>query len=133
MLTSKHTDERSFPDGSGTVTIRKLSHYQLMMSEDATIDDALDKMRRVGDVKLPEADADTKARREAEAQKPENKYNRAKILEYGIVAWSYGEPLDEEHRRDLDEPSAAWLFDEILAFSIRAADEVKASANASPL
>lgn len=130
-LTSKITTTINHPTELGvTFAIRKLSHHQLMMAEDARFEAVATKARALGDIKLPEGDAVKAA---AEAAKPENKWHRLTVLKYGVTAWSYTtEPPSEELLADLDEETAAFLFGEIIAFSLRSADEGKASAGASP-
>lgn len=136
MLTSKITDTIEIPHEPGnTVTIRKLSHHQLMMSVDATVDDALGQMKKLGDVKLPEPDEETKRKRAEAVEDPRNKYHRHKILEYGITAWAgpnyEGDAVTQGTRDDLDETTALFLFDAIIAFSVRKPDDVKTFANGS--
>jgi hypothetical protein len=139
-LTSKITNTLAIPNEPGqTVTIRKLSHHQLMMALDSHEDVRIAKMTKFGEsVKyLPDiSNPDDKAKAEQEAAKPENRYDRLTVLRYGVVQWTYelppeqnGEPLGVA---ELDEETATWLFDEIIAFSVRSKDEGKASASGSP-
>ncbi len=116
-----------------TITIRKLSHHQLMMAQDTMQDRALERFGRVADVaqKLPQT-ADDRDRARELAENPENKYDRRTVLRAGITAWTYAEPPDEATIDDLDEDTAEWAFQEIMAFSVRSAAEGKVSASASP-
>lgn len=134
MLTSSLTKTIEIPNEPGqTITIRKLSHYQLMMAVDAMEDRSLSRFGKIADVaqRLPQS-ADERDRARAEAEKPENKYERATVLRAGITAWTYAEPVSETTIDDLDEETAAWAFGEIMALSVRSIDEKKASASVSP-
>jgi len=84
-----HTIQKTveLPDASASATIRKLSHYQLSIAEDRIFDVAAEKLKKIGDVKLPDKAADPGA--PVDIQKPENKYDRRTVLEYGIVNWTY--------------------------------------------
>lgn len=121
--TLKHPDEADV-----TITIRKLSHHQLMMAADARQDAVIEKFKRMGEsVKfLPDRDEAGVI-----AEQPDNKYDRLTVLRCGITAWSYA-PEVAAGVEELDEETAAWLFGEIIMFSIRSAEEGKASASASP-
>lgn len=134
MITTKVTRQIEHPHEAGvTFTIRKLSHHQLMMSEDERVNRAIDKAKRLGEsmAHLPDrANADQQER----AELPENKYNRSTVLQYGVTAWSYEEPLNEATVLELDEETAAWLFDEVMAFSLRSREEGEASgSNSAPI
>jgi hypothetical protein len=124
VLTSKITKTLTVPDETGSITIRKLSHHQLMQAIDAKRDAALAMMRKLEGVTLPQTDGTV------DADAPENKYDRMTVLRHGVTAWSYDIP-PEQGVEDLDEESAIWLFSEIIAFSVRSAADVKASANGS--
>ena len=130
-LTSQITKQIKLPDGTADVTIRKLSHYQLMSAVDKSFEETAAKFRTLEGITLPEGSAEERERQKAEAQRPRNKYNRAKVLEYGITSWTYP-TLDEETRNDLDEESALFIFDAVIALSIREDDEKKESASNSP-
>jgi hypothetical protein len=131
-LTSKISDEFELPDGTARITIRKLSHHQLMMAVDESFKDTAAKMKSLEGITLPASSDEERARQRAEAQQPRNKYNRAKILEYGITAWTYDVALTEDFRADLDEDSALYIFDRVIDLSIRTPDEKKESASISP-
>lgn len=129
-LTSKITKTLTHPDEPDvTITIRKLSHYQLMMATDDREDRTVDKFKRLGESAAHLPDKAT-AEQKAELEKPENKYHRLTVLQHGVTAWSYDDN-PKASVEDLDENTASWLFDEIIAFSIRSKDEGKASANGS--
>jgi len=132
-LTSRITQKLTVPNESESITIRKLSHAQLSLASDAKRDNALAMMKALDGVALPEGDAAAKSVAVAEAEKPENKYDRTSVLCSGITAWSYGVELNADNIADQDEDWAAWAFGEIIAFSVREAEEVKPSAGDSPL
>jgi len=144
-LTSQITKHLEIPDEPGQrVTIRKLSHHQLMMAHNAKISEAAEQMRLFQGLELPTPNEDApddtpeqriekaEARRKAkaEAELPASKYQRTAVLKYGLIDWTYQAAIDTGVE-ELDEDTAAWLFDEIISFSIRSADEKKASANGS--
>lgn len=127
-LTSKITKTLNIPGEDGqTVTIKKLSHHEVSMAKDARIDALAAKMRAFEGVTLPTPDAGA-----AKTIDPKEELDRMTVLRYGVTAWTY-DVAPSEGVVDLDEDTAAWLFDEIAAFSLRSADEGKASANDSPL
>jgi len=133
MLTRDLTRTLDIPDEPGQqITVRKLSHYQLAMAEDARLDRVLAKAARIGSVAMPQQSAEEREQARLDAEKPENRYDRATVLRYGITAWTYAEPLTPEATEELDEASAAWAFAEIMAFSLRSDAERKASAGGSP-
>lgn len=130
-LTSKLTKTLDVPHEAGTtITIRKMSHYMLMMAADAKVEDAAKKMRLFDGVTLPEPSDEQRAQ---QADDPTARYDRLVVLQHGITAWSYDPPFTPDGATDLDEDTAEWAFKEIIAFSVRSADEGKASAGASPL
>jgi len=133
VLTRNLTQTLDIPHEPGhQVTIRKLSHHHLTMAEDARLDRVLDRAGKLTGIPVPQQTAEEREAAKAEAEKPENRYDRVTVLRCGITSWTYSEPIDEEAVRDLDEQTAAWVFDAILAFSLRSADERKAFASDSP-
>lgn len=129
-LSSKFTKTLDLPHEPGTtITIRKLSHHHLMMAIDGRVDRAVDKAARLGETikHLPDRDPNAPADDDLA-----NKYDLLTVLRFGITGWSYPEPCDDEHKADLDEDTADFLFDEIIGFSVRGAAEGKASASDSP-
>jgi len=130
-FTSAITTTLKIPHEPGvTVTIRKLSHHQLMMAADAKTDRVTDKAARLGSTiaHLPDPKPEDRARQEAD---PSNKYDRMVVLKAGVTGWSYAEACDEGHLSDLDEETASWLFGELIGFSVRGQSEGEESAGAS--
>ena len=129
---SDATQDLNHPtEGGVRITIRKLAHYQLSAAQDARGDAAASKAKLLGETikYLPESSVEDRARMESD---PANKYDRRTVLRYGVVGWSYARPCDDEAKDDLDEETAAWLFDKIIAFSVRSTAEVLASGAGSP-
>lgn len=125
-LTSELTKTVPVPHEQGqSFTIRKLSHHHVSMARDRARDRALELMRQLGDIKLPEP-------KDAPPADPAAEYDRGTVLTHGITGWTYSAPCDETHIADLDEETADWAFREVLAFSVRTAAEGKASASDSP-
>jgi len=132
VITSKMTDTIEHPDEPGiSFTIRKLSHHQLAMAEDARIESVAKRAKAFSGIDLPEGDDEMKARAKAEAELPENKYDRTTVLRYGITEWTYSDELNEANVRELDESTAKWLFAVIVNFSTRSRDEGEASGSNS--
>lgn len=127
MRTNKITTTLDVPNEAGaTITIRRLSHHQLMMAIDRRQDAAIDKLNKIADPsKLPKGDNEA-------AEEPRQRYDRMAILRAGVVDWSYAEDVTDEALEDQDEAWASWAFDEIIAFSIRSAEEKKDSDSDSP-
>lgn len=129
MFTSRATKTIEIPGEPGvTVTIRKLSHHQLMMATDDNVDRVIDKFKKMGEsvAHLPDRGDDS------EAQLPTNKYNHATVLRCGVTGWSYPDECNEANILDQDEAWADFVFDEILALSLRSKDEGEASGSDSP-
>jgi hypothetical protein len=134
MLTSQITKTIEHPDEEGvTFTLRKLSHHHLMMAVDGAGKRAADKLLSLGDSAkfLPKPTQEDLDDDSAASENPEKKYDRETVLRYGVTAWSYEAPCDDENKRDLDEATAAWLFGAIIAHSLRSADEGEASGSDS--
>lgn len=145
MITSRITQTLDIPNEPGqTATVRKLSHHQLMIAEDTRTGAVIEKASKLSGVEFADPNKDApndtaeererkrlareEAKREAEA--PSNKYDRMTVLRYGVTAWTYPDGLPDGVE-ELDKPVAEWLFDEILAFSLRSAAEGKAFASGS--
>lgn len=122
MLTKDITTTVTHPTEQSAFTIRKLSHYQVGMARDRRIESLGRTMRALEGIKLPDAAPD------AEPPAQGSDLDRMTVLGAAVVAWPYGVAIDDDNIADLDEPTASWLFDEIIAFSFRPADVVKTSA-----
>lgn len=124
-LTNELRKRLDIPHEDGQwVTVRKLSHYQISMAEDARFAAITAKLKALDGIKLPDGDPNATV-------KAADKYDRLTVLRSGVTEWSYGVP-PAEGVAELDEDTAAWLFGEIIAFSIRSVAEGEASAVGSP-
>jgi len=111
-------------DAGESAIIRKLSHRKLA--------DASEKQQRQGIFFMKELGAELmQALRNEDASKLDriqktqeaslSNYDRDMILEKGIVSWTLTPPLDDANRveviGELDEPTAAFLAEQIFEFS----------------
>lgn len=129
-LTSKITRTIEIPDEPGVrVTIRQLSHYQLMMAIDNRQDHVIDKAKRLGEAMryIPEGGDSSLA------EESRNKYDHTAVLRAGVVGWSYDYELTDENLLEQDDAWSLCVFDAIIALSVRPAEERKNSDGVSPL
>ena len=139
MLTIGITKQVAIPHEKGEwIEIRKLSWKQLddarKMRQEAVFSTvramggevmaALPKTcRRCGEEKHDGACPSQAERAAAAASDPMNDYDRATLLHAGIVKWSYQEVLTEAAIDQLDEVTAAWAAEEILAYNTTPSEE----------
>lgn len=89
---------------------RKLSWRQMELANEIAMEDSLKRVKSLGGDML-------KALRESATQQnqPEGQqYDRAAVLQAGIVRWSYDAEVTNENIDLLDEETAVWAFGEIL-------------------
>lgn len=93
--------------------IKRLSWRQLEASAEAQTNALLSRMKSLGGdmVKAMRGLAGE------QEQKPGAKYDRGNVLNCGIVRWSYGEEVTPANIDALDEETAEWAFEEILALN----------------
>ncbi len=128
MLTSQLTKTIEIPNEPGvTVTIRKLSHGQMQEARVARQAALAPMISALGDFKLPD-NIEELQEAIAETKTPARQYDRATVLRRGVTAWSYDYPKSDENVDGQDEAWAEFVFDEIMAFSLRSAEEGEASA-----
>lgn len=108
--------------------IRQLSWRQREEASDVQTDKALRRMKNVGPELLREFQR--AGERPDPNADPANTYDRATVLQSGLVSWSYSEEPKPEEIDGLDEATADWLFREIIAFSGPPAEEERK--NVSP-
>lgn len=129
MLTNKLTKTIPVPHEDGvTVTIRKLSFGALDEARVVKRNDAAGIMKAFQGVALPsmsELQAAVVAEADGEdAPDPGAPYDRATVIKHGLTAWSLDDPVSAF--TELGDDTATWLFNEIIAFSIRSAEEGEA-------
>lgn len=95
------------------MTFRRLSWRQLEQASDKASESALTRIKAMGGDLLKAIQGAAGE----QAQDPAATYDRATILNMGIVAWSYDDPVTPENIDLLDEETAAWAFREILALN----------------
>lgn len=115
-IVSGQTKRLEIPHESGeSVVIRQLSWRQREEASDVQTDKALRRMKNVGPELLREFQK--AGERPAANADPANTYDRATVLQSGIVSWSYSDKPKSEEIDGLDEVTVDWLFREIIAFS----------------
>jgi len=123
-LTKGRTETVDFPHEPGeSATIRMLSWKQLEDAKDATVASAFKLFENLSPQAL---EAITNAPERPGREAAEAKYDRATLLEAGVVTWSYQDPVDAETIADLDDVTAELLEQEILALSRRTEAEGEA-------
>jgi len=55
--------------------------------------------------------------RDAGQRPPESQYDKAVLLKYGLVAWSYPEPCTDENKARLDAKTRDWAVRTIVAMN----------------
>ena len=112
MLTSRERRRLEIPHEPGEwIEIRLVSWEKLQQARQARLDGALDMARRVG-MSL-EGIQQTGERAEA---KDSDKYDRGTLLRSAVVAWSYDARVTPDNVADLDEQTAGWLVEQIVAY-----------------
>lgn len=92
--------------------IRRLSWRELDRASDAETETQLARIKAMG------GDVFAAIQRQAGEQKEKPKaasYDRAAVLRKGIVRWSYDEKVAPDNIDMLDEETAAWAVEQILA------------------
>ena len=111
MLVSNTTRRVEIPHEEGEwMEVKKLSWRQLEKASDIATDESFDRLKKMGGDII----AAFSKREAEEKQDPTTKYDRASILQMGIVKWSYDAEVKPENIDLLDEETAEWAFQEIL-------------------
>ena len=123
VFTSLVTEILPVPGAEGqSVTIRKLAPKHLEEARRASQMRALDDMKRTRDALPPEMLADMLAKAE-KAEKPTTApdplltHDRVSLMQHGVTAWSFAQPLSPDSFEDLDDDTADWLAGAILRLS----------------
>ena len=105
------------------IIIRQLSWRQREKASDAKTDSVLARVKSMGvDLMHELRGAEDRADVKKALADPAASYDRSLVLEFGIVDWSYKEKLPKAVD-DLDEITAVWAAEQILAFSSPASEE----------
>lgn len=99
--------------------IKKLSWRQLEATKDAQTNALLARMKSLGGDMVKALQGAV----EDQKQKPGTQHDRGGVLNCGIVAWSYDVPVTPANVDALDEETAAWAVEEILALNAPRTDE----------
>jgi DNA replication initiation complex subunit (GINS family) len=117
---TRRTLDVPFDDGQ-TVTIQKLSGRQLERARQEQQFASLEFVKRIGGAsfqrELQAARKDAPDADQVERVDPYRRYDRATVLQKGIVDWSYG-AITPEAIDDLSEQAADWLAHEILTLTL---------------
>lgn len=122
MLTSRSRMKLSIPNEPGQwVVIRRLSGCQLEEAEEARTAKVRQQLVALGkdaiDALSAFATPDGRAQVEAAAKDPANDYDWETVLRYGIVEWSYSDPVTAEDIADLDKATRDGAVHAILRHS----------------
>lgn len=137
MQTEGITERRDVPNEPGEwFEIRKLSWHELKQAREARSAAVMGTVRSMGGEVMAALPRRCKScgeekhagdcpppgdREDASAADPTNPYDQEVILYAGIASWSYQPALNKENRTKLingiDEPTADWLFREIVAYN----------------
>ena len=110
MIVKSITKQVDIPHEPGEwMLFRKLSWRQLDEASDLASDASFARIKRMGAEMI-------KALRSSAIPPPDNveSYDRAYVLNAGIVKWSYEDDVNKENIDGLDEATAAWAYAEIL-------------------
>jgi hypothetical protein len=100
-----------------TITFRQLNWVQLEEAERVRSASVLRNLREMGPEIMREMQGVQREAVEAAptvAQDPLATYDRATLLKYGIVGWSYPEPVSAATIADLDTQTADWAARQIV-------------------
>ena len=63
---------------------------------------------------------------------PAAAYDKDTLVQYGVVAWSYSEPCDAEHKRLLEAATRDWAASAIVEMNVRPPGSASGSNGSSP-
>lgn len=100
------------------IIIRQLGWHKKDEAKRKRAREGLETIKAMGSEVLREIqDAENSPDVQAALARPAATYDQATILRFGIVQWSYDEAVTPNLIDDLDEETAAWAFQEIIAYS----------------
>lgn len=133
MLTRHITKRMTIPhEPDHWMELRRLSWTDLQHASDVHATTIAQRLRAMGSEIVTAVTAARQQREELTPalDTPELNYDQRTLLERGIAAWSYPEPVTPENIQDLDEETAAWAMRAIIDLARgREGDERK---NSSP-
>lgn len=101
-----------------SMTFRKLGWKQLQKARDLRSREGLETLKAMGpEMQRAMADAQNTGATEAALRDPANRYDRATLLQAGIVRWSYREKCNPANIDALDPMTAEWAFRELVALN----------------
>jgi len=114
-LVGRETERVEVPHEPGQwVELRALSGAELDQAERRNTRRVLEMVQGMDLVGItaPAQEADERERRQAS-------YDPETLIKHAVVAWSYEQPCDDEHKTLLDAPTRTWLAEAILDRNVR--------------
>lgn len=106
--------------GGGTITIRKLAPKHLDEARKVSQDRAFAEVQRTRDMLsadfLERVMAETKPD-QGSVRDPLLAYDRVVLMQHGVTAWSFDQPVSVESFEDIDDDRADWIAGQILRLS----------------
>ncbi len=93
--------------------LRRLSWRQLEQAQEVATEELYERIKKMG----PEVIASFQKSGNQQQQEAVPNYDRSTVLKLGIAGWSYDAEVTPENIDCLDEQTAAWAYDEIMAMS----------------
>jgi len=121
------TERRYVPDEASVwFDFRKLTGPEMDEASDQALDRLAGKMKALGELDLSKfRSEDIKADESAQRRAT---YDLGTLIRYGVVAWCYEEPCDDEHKAQLlDAATRDWAVGIILDMNTRTEAEKKGS------
>ena len=120
MLTNTVTRRLDIPHEPGQwIEIRMLSWKQLDDAREVRFKKVMDRLDGVDTSILPDVDNDDKGD-DADEDAP---YDRLTIFNAAVWEWTYEDEVSDTTLQNLDDVTAEWLEEEILALSTRKEEE----------
>ena len=119
MLISETTRPIEVPNEAGQqIIIRKLTRKKLRKAADARQLVAITKLRELGGAEfLKEVRSISVEQEDANADDVLRQFDEDKLLELGVVGWTYDEPYSVEALDRLDPATAEYVARQIVAYS----------------
>lgn len=125
-LVGKETDTREIPGEPGqTMTFRLLSGSELEEAERKATRGVIEMMQGIDLSGVPAPrDVD-------EGERRRTAHDADTLVRYGVTAWTYPDPCDDEHKAKLVAKTRDWARDVVLEMNVRTEAEKKASTERS--
>jgi len=128
MLAGKITDEVPIPHEPGQwVKFRTLSGRELDEAQAIERDKTLAQMKAMGQDLVTAI----QGRDNAATPDPVDFYDKEALIKYGVAAWSYEQPCNDENKRQLDAETRDWAARTIVEMNTRTPGEATGSSTNS--